>query len=200
MARRTAAEAAVTRQTIVDTARAAFAEDGFAAASTTQIADRAGVSRGALYHHFEDKAAMFEAVFTELCAEYDGAVMQAGATTDDPREAVVRAARAGLEFACRTDYRQIAVTDGPAVLGLDRWHQIDGAHGIASMRLGLEMLSAAGHLDVPVTDALVRAVFGALTELALACGKGDLTVDDALEAFSMLLDQLAAPPPGRARS
>lgn len=193
MARRTAAEAAITRQTIVATARDAFAADGYAAASTTQIADRAGVSRGALYHHFEDKAALFEAVFTELCAEYDGAVMQAGGTTDDPREAVVRAARAGFDFARRSDYRQVALADGPAVLGLDRWHEIDGERGIASMRLGLEMLAASGQLGVEVTDALVRAVYGALTELSLACSKGDLTVDDAVGAFSTLLDQLAVP-------
>ncbi|MFM7064036.1 MAG: TetR/AcrR family transcriptional regulator [Actinomycetes bacterium] len=178
-------------------ARAAFATDGYAAASTTQIADRAKVSRGALYHHFEDKAALFEAVFAELCAEYDGTVTQAGAEGRNAREAVLLAARAGLEFSCRADYRQIAVTDGPAVLGLDRWHQIDGAHGISSMRLGLELLAAEGELGVTVTDALVRAVFGALTELAMACGKGDLTVDESVEAFETLLDQLSLRVPAR---
>lgn len=191
MARRTAAEAAQTRQTIVDTARAAFTQDGFAAASTTQIAEQAGVSRGALYHHFVDKAALFEAVFTELVAEYDGAVTQGGGAATNTREAVLLAARAGLEFACRDDYRQIAVADGPAVLGLDRWHEIDGAHGISSMQLGLDMLQADGQLAVEPTPALVQALFGALTELAFACGKGDLTVDESMEAFETLLDQLA---------
>ena len=191
MARRTAAEAAQTRQTIVDTARAAFAQQGFAAASTTQIADAAGVSRGALYPHFEDKAALFEAVFTELVAEYDGAVTQGGSAGTTTREVVLLAARAGLEFACRDDYRQIALADGPAVLGLDRWHEIDGAHGISSMQLGLDMLHTDGQLAVGPTPALVQALFGALTELAFSCGKGDLTVDESMEAFETLLDQLA---------
>ena len=191
MARRTAAEAAQTRQTIVDMARDAFARQGFAAASTTQIAQQAGVSRGALYHHFEDKAALFEAVFTELVAEYDGSVTQAGTAADGARDAVLAASRAALEFACRDDYRQIAVTDGPAVLGLDRWHEIDVAHGISSMHLGLELLAADGRLDVDITPALTRAVFGALTELSMACGKGDLTVDESMTAFETLLDQMA---------
>lgn len=192
MARRTAAEAAQTRQTIVDTARAAFATDGYAAASTTQIATSAGVSRGALYHHFDDKAALFEAVFAEMVAEFDGTVTQAGATADTARGSVLAAARAALEFACRADYRQIAVTDGPAVLGLDRWHEIDGAQGLSSMQLGLELLAADGRLAVDVTPALTTAMFGALTELSLACGKGDLTVDDSLTAFETLLDQLGS--------
>jgi AcrR family transcriptional regulator len=191
MARRTAAEAAQTRQTIVDTARAAFTKVGYAAASTTQIADQAGVSRGALYHHFVDKAALFEAVFTELCAEYDATVTQAGASGTTTREVVLAASRAGLEFSRRADYRQIALTDAPAVLGLDRWHEIDGSHGIASMQLGLEMLATDGQLAVTVTPAFTRTMFGALTELSFACGKGDLTVDEAMTAFETLLDQLA---------
>ena len=199
MARRTAAEAAQTRQTIVDTARAAFTEDGYAAASTTQISDRAGVSRGALYHHFDDKAALFEAVFSELCAEYDATVTQAGATGTTTRDMVLAASRAALEFSRRDDYRQVALTDAPAVLGLDRWHEIDGAHGLSSMQLGLELLATDGQLAVEVTPALTRAVFGALTELSFACGRGDLTVGEAMTAFETLLDQLApAPAPRRA--
>jgi len=191
MARRTAAEAAATRLSILNAARAAFASDGYAAASTTRIAATAGVSRGALYHHFEDKAALFEAVFTQLVSEYDGAVTQAGATADGARGAVLTASRAALEFACRDDYRQIAVTDGPAVLGLDKWHEIDGAHGITSMHLGLELLAADGRLAVEITPAFTRAMFGALTELSIACGKGDLKVDESMTAFETLLDQLA---------
>ena len=195
MARRTAAEAAATRLNILNTARAAFAEDGYAAASTTQIAATAGVSRGALYHHFEDKSALFEAVFSQLVSEFDGAVTQAGATADEPRDVVLTASRAALEFACRDDYRQIAVTDGPAVLGLDRWHEIDGAQGITSMHLGLELLAADDRLAVEVTPAFTRAMFGALTELSIACGKGDLTVDESMTAFETLLDRLAPAAP-----
>ena len=198
MARRTAAEAAQTRQTIVDTARAAFAKDGYASASTTQIADLAGVSRGALYHHFEDKAALFEAVFSELCAEYDATVTQAGSAGTTTRGVVLAASRAALEFSCRDDYRQIALTDAPAVLGLARWHEIDGALGLSSMQLGLELLATDGQLAVEVSPALTRAVFGGLTELSFACGRGDLAVDEAMAAFETLLDQLApAPAPRR---
>ncbi|MFM7068888.1 MAG: TetR family transcriptional regulator [Actinomycetes bacterium] len=190
MARKTAAEAALTRQAIVDEARKAFAANGYAASSTTEIAQGASVSRGALYHHFIDKAALFEAVFTDLCAECDATVMQAAGGAGDARTAVDRGARAALEFACRADYRQIALTDAIAVLGLERWHELDAAHGLSSMQLGLELLAGAGQLAAPPTLATTHALFGALTQLSMSCGRGELTVDDAAAAFAVLLDAL----------
>lgn len=191
MARRTAAEAEVTRLTILAEARTSFATEGYAAASTTAVADRAGVSRGALYHHYADKAALFEAVFVQLVEEFDATVSAAAFTASDVRGAVLAGARASFELTCRPEYRRIALADGAAVLGLERWHEIDQAVGLRTMQLGLDALADESELDVDPSPALARALFGALTELGRSCARGDLTVDEAVDAFALLLDRLA---------
>jgi len=190
--RRTAAEAEETRRAIIATARASFTSRGYAATSTTELVESIHLTRGALYHHFADKEALFETVFIELVQELDDAVTEAAtaAATEGVRAAIVAGALACIEFMDRVDYRQIVVVDGPAVLGLDRWHQIDGEAGLHTMEQALELLAAEGHLEVPVNSALVRALFGALTELSLAHARGELTTADAIGAFELVLDRL----------
>jgi len=190
--RRTAAEAEETRRSIIATARASFTSRGYAATSTTELVESIHLTRGALYHHFADKEALFETVFIELVQELDDAVTEAAtaAATEGVRAAIVAGALACIEFMDRVDYRQIVVVDGPAVLGLDRWHQIDGEAGLHTMEQALELLAAEGHLEVPVNSALVRALFGALTELSLAHARGELTTADAIGAFELVLDRL----------
>ena len=192
MARRTAIEAAATRQTIVDTARAAFATNGYAATSTTEISAKSGVTRGALYHHFSDKAALFETVFLDLENNLNETVTSAAAGATDLRGALDAGALALMEFMCRPDYRQIAVTDAPAVLGLERWHEIDRMIGLQTMQLALRALREEGLLGMEPTDGLALAIFGALTELGLSCARGDLSIDEAATTFSLLMDQLRA--------
>lgn len=202
--RRTAAEAEETRRSIIATARASFASRGYAATSTTELVETIQLTRGALYHHFADKEALFETVFMELVQELDDAVAEAAgaAATDGVRAAIVAGALACIEFTDRLDYRQIVVVDGPAVLGIDRWHQIDGEAGLQSMQRALDLLVDEGHLEVPVSAALVRALFGALTELSLAHARGELTTTDAIGAFELLLDRLGpiGTPTGRISS
>lgn len=190
--RRTAAEAEETRRSIIATARASFTSRGYAATSTTDLVESIHLTRGALYHHFADKEALFETVFMELVQELDDAVAEAAAVAavDGVRAAILAGALACIEFMDRVDYRQIVVVDGPAVLGLDRWHQIDGEAGLQSMHRALEQLAAAGALEVPVGAALVRALFGALTELSLSHARGELTTAAAIGAFELLLDRL----------
>jgi AcrR family transcriptional regulator len=193
--RRTAAEAAETRRSILAVARASFAERGYSATGTTELVEQLDLTRGALYHHFTDKADLFAAVFTEVEEELNAAVNDAAvaAAADGVRAAILAGARACIEFMGRPDYRQIAVADGPAVLGLDRWHEIDRSIGLASMDAGLRALAEEGELDVDVTPAIVVALFGALTELGLAHARGDLSVADAAEGFATLLERLGSP-------
>ena len=192
MPRRTAAEAEQTRRTIVDSARRAFADDGFAAASTTAIAAAAGVTRGALYHHFADKTALFETVFVELTHELDERVNAAAGDAPDLRSAIEAGTTAYIEFMTRPEYRQIAVADGPAVLGLERWHEIDRSVGLATLQAGLQALHDEGTLGVDPTPAITLAVFGAVTELGLSCARGDLGIGDAARAITVLFDRLGS--------
>jgi AcrR family transcriptional regulator len=171
--RRTAAEAEQTRRAIVTAARAAFAQQGFAAASTTAIGAAAGVTRGALYHHFADKTELFRAVFVEIEQELNETVLAAALAESDSLGAFVAGCAAWLDFAVRPDYQRVAVVEAPAVLGAAEWHEIDAGIGLASMEAGLAALARDGVLSRRPSRALAVLLFGALTDAGLALARGD---------------------------
>jgi AcrR family transcriptional regulator len=171
--RRSAADAEQTRRTILATARASFAEHGFAAASTSAIVAAAGVTRGALYHHFADKTELFRAVFVEIEHELNDTVVAAALAESDSLRAFVAGCAAWLDFAVRPDYQRIAVVDAPAVLGAAEWHDIDAGIGLASMEAGLAALAKDGLLSRSPSRALAVLLFGALTDAGLALARGD---------------------------
>jgi AcrR family transcriptional regulator len=190
MPRRTAAEAEETRRQIIAVARHAFASKGYAETSTSEIVAQAGVTRGALYHHFRDKADLFRAVFVEVAHDLNETVIKAAASASDPRKVFRAGCRAALTAMSDAEYHQIAVVDGPAVLGWDEWHRIDRATGQQSMLFGLDTLAQAGLVQVTPTPALVVGLFGALTHLGLAHVQGELSIDEALDAFDTIVDHL----------
>jgi AcrR family transcriptional regulator len=186
MVRRTADEAERTREAIVHAARELFANRGFAATPTEDVVAAAGVTRGALYHHFADKAALFREVFVQLSAELDASVNAAARTAGTVPEAFAAGCAAVLDFMVRPDYHQIAVVDAPSVLGSVAWHDVDAGIGLATMSAGLRALEAAGALRVPYTDALAVAVYGALTEAGIVLsrnGPGSPSRDELLAAI-----------------
>jgi AcrR family transcriptional regulator len=190
VARRTADEAGRTRDDIVGAARALFTERGFAGTSTTAVVAAAGVTRGALYHHFADKAALFREVFSQLLRELDDAVREAALAEAGALDAFAAGSRALLDFVVRPDYHQIAVVDAPSVLGSETWHAIDAGLGLASVELGLKAIDQEGRLRVPATPALAVAVYGALTEAGIVLSRGGPDVpsrDDLVDAVLGLL-------------
>jgi len=192
--RRTAADAEITRQELLADARAAFASQGYAGTQPADIAERCGVTRGAVYHHFASKAGLFEAVLVQLSAELDATVTTAAIAAPDTRSAIADGAKACIEFMGRDEYRQIAVEDGPAVVGLQRWYEIDRSIGLASIELALNQLETEAQLAVPATTGLARGLFGALTELGLAYSRSELTLNQATNTFNQLINQLCVKP------
>lgn len=184
--RRTAAAAAATRRDIMKAARRAFIGHGFAATSTTAVARAAGVTRGALYHHFAHKSELFRAVFEELERELNEAVVNAARGAEDALGAFVAGCSALLDFAVRPDYQRIAVVEAPAVLGVAEWRRIDTDIGMATMTAGLHGLQRAGVLRRPATPAFAVLMFGALTEAALALAR------DAGADKEQLLDEFVS--------
>jgi AcrR family transcriptional regulator len=197
MPRRKPEEAAETRRAIIASARALFAERGYAATATNDIVARAGVTRGALYHHFADKTDLFRAVFVDLEHELNATVLASAMAETEPRAAFLAGCQAWMRFAGRPDYQQIATVDGPAVLGQDQWHALDSAIGLASMETGLGALHAAGLLERPPDRALAIVLFGALTEAGLAAARGDADPHELFAAFRTLVDRLAPAPSER---
>jgi AcrR family transcriptional regulator len=172
VARRTADEAERTREDIVRAARELFTARGFAGTSTSAVVEAAGVTRGALYHHFGDKAALFREVFAQLDQELDDTVRRAALASDTAVDAFAAGCRALLDYVVRPDYHQIAVVDAPSVLGAETWHAIDAGLGLASVELGLKAICQEGSLRVPATPALAVAVYGALTEAGIVLSRG----------------------------
>jgi len=190
VARRTAQDAARTRTAIVSAARDLFTSKGYAATGTNDVVILAGVTRGALYHHFTDKADLFRAVFIELVHELNDFVLSEAVGHDDLFEGFLAACRASMTFMGRPDYRQVALVDGPAVLGSTEWHALDASVGLGSMEAGLKILHRAGRLGQVPDRALAIVLFGALTEAGLAASRGDGDPDDLFGAFRRLMDLL----------
>lgn len=154
-----------TRDALLSAARAEFVERGYAAAATESVVHRAGVTRGALYYHYPDKAALLEAVVEVVAREIRDAILAAAMRSASPRAALIDGMRAFLDACLRDQARSIYLVDGPAVLGWRRWREIDGAHSGRLLREGIvAVLADAPGRDV---DALTTLVSGAFNEAAL---------------------------------
>jgi len=129
--RRTQAErAADTREALIAAARSLFADPGFADAALETIVRDAGVTRGALYHHFDDKQALFRAVLEAIESEVAERMRSAAAEAADPWDQVRAACRAYLDACLERDVQRIVVLDAPSVLGWHTWCEIDRKYGL----------------------------------------------------------------------
>src|SRR3954464_13244035 len=118
-----------TREKLLTAARELFAERGYAAVGTEEIVRAAGVTRGALYHQFRDKAALFEAVVEAVEAETTDAIAARAAGAEDPLQALRLGSRAFLAICADPHVERILLLDAPAVLGSERWRQVRPHHG-----------------------------------------------------------------------
>jgi len=114
-------QAEATRQLLVSVARALFAERGYAATPVEEIIQRAGVARGALYHHFAGKDALFRAVYDEVQAEITSRVVAAAVAGPEPWEGVRAGLSAFLDACLEPEFRRIVVLDSVPVLSGDVW-------------------------------------------------------------------------------
>ena len=138
--RRTQAErTAATRAKLLGASRKLFAVNGFADVSTQEIVAAAGVTRGALYHQFADKAELFAAVYEEVEAELvtQIATRIAEAEPADHLAAMRTGARLFLDLCSAPDVQRIVLIDAPAVLGWERWREIDAANGLGLIEASL---------------------------------------------------------------
>jgi AcrR family transcriptional regulator len=191
--KRTVEEATETRRAIVRAARRLFAEQGFAATSTTAIVEAAGVTRGALYHHFADKADVFRVVFTGIEGELDDAVTEAALAEHTARGGFTAGCRALLDFMVRRDYHQIAVVDAPSVLGSVTWHDTDAGFGLDTLEAGLAALEREGALRMPASAAQAVMVYGALTEAGIVLSRGGPKAPSRDELVDAIIDLICVP-------
>jgi AcrR family transcriptional regulator len=155
-----------TRGQLLAAARTLFAEQGFAQTSTPQIVSQAGVTRGALYHHFADKVTLFEAVVeAEHVAVAQAIEAAADTTPTDPLAALLAGGEAFFAAMREAGRRRILLVDAPAVLGRDVLDAIDARHGLETLICGLQEAMDAGAIK-PLPLVPLAQLLGALFDRA----------------------------------
>jgi AcrR family transcriptional regulator len=195
--RRTQAErTSATRRALLDAARDQFAERGFSGTGREQVAAAAGVTRGALYHHFGTKEGLFRAVVEELEAGLAERVAAAALAGTDPVDELRRGCLAFLDACMEPAVRRIVLLEAPAVLGWDAWREIDARYGLALVRSGLAGALDQVGLDPAAVDPLAHLLLGALNEAALLVATAEDPVrarGDVGRTVALVLDRLLAP-------
>jgi AcrR family transcriptional regulator len=183
--------------------RELFAAEGYSAVSTEELVRRAGVTRGALYHHFEDKRDLFRALIVEVEDELEGAVMGAArAVLEEGRgiwDAYVAGFDAFLDECARPEVGRVLFVDGPSVLGWEEWHEIDARYALAQTEAGLRALVEAGLIEDRPVEPLARLLHGASIEAALyvaSSGNPERAKEEVRDAMGRLLGALGSDPSG----
>ena len=156
-----------TRGALVDAARGLFAEHGYAGIGTEEIVKRAGVTRGALYHHFAGKEDLLRAVLHDLARELAEASATAALAETDQWRQILAAVDAFLDACMDPAVQQIMMTDAPSVLGWEEWREIDAQYGLGLVKASLEAAMGSGLIERQPVDPLAHLVVGALDEAAM---------------------------------
>ena len=171
--RRTSSDAEQTRLQLVAAGRKLFGSVGFAATKATDIAELAGVTRGALLHHFVDKEGLFASVLEGV---EDGVAERVGAAAlkvSDPLGCLELGFGAFLTECLNPEITQIMLIDGPSVLGWEAWHRIDSRYGYQPVLDVVRGAVAAGQLAPDDPESLAYLLLGALAEAGTIIGQSD---------------------------
>ncbi len=185
-----------TRAALIDVATGLFARNGYDATAIPAVLDAAGVSRGALYHHFASKEALFEAVLESVEAQATAKVTRAARAATDPPEGLRRGCAAYLAMCRDPVVRQISLIDAPAVVGWERWREIDEQHAFGLVKAAIAAIAADGRVRPELVDVMAHMVLAALLEVALLVARADegrLAIRRGQEAVDELLTALFGP-------
>jgi AcrR family transcriptional regulator len=162
-----AEQVAQTRGALVAAGRRLFGEKGFRATSVEDLAREARVTTGALYHHFPTKTALFEAVFLQAHTDLMTASKKAAQGASDGIDELARGFDAFLDGVLQPDMQRILIVDGPAVLGLARYTELDEQYAHAVIVHSLTAAAQAGTIKVEDPETATRLLLGALTRGAM---------------------------------
>ncbi|MEO5851329.1 MAG: TetR/AcrR family transcriptional regulator [Nocardioides sp.] len=169
-----------TRRTLVEVAETLFTEHGYAATSLDAIVAGARVTKGALYHHFSGKQALFEAVFARVEDEAAASIQRTLDGHDDPWEQATAGLRSFLDVVRQPTYRRIVIQEGPAVLGYERFREQEERSTFANVReiVGAVLSTADRDVDEETVATFSRIFFGAMS----SAGESVSTSDDPAAA------------------
>ena len=195
-ARRTQAERAeATRGALIAAARRLFGARGYAEVGTEEIVREAGVTRGALYHHYDGKRdllrAVYEQIEREIAEDIAGRAVPGATVLDTLRLGAERF----LDHCLEPDVQRIALLDAPAVLGWEQWREIGARYGLGLISGLLTAGIEAGEIRRQPVDPLAHALLGALDEIAMLVARADdpaAARDEAAETLAGMVEGLRA--------
>lgn len=202
MPRRTAEDAEQTRVRIMETARTQFSELGYDGVTMEGVAEGAGLTRGAVYHHFGGKSGLFRAVLEIILAEQGEHILATAERASGTFEGLEAGCHGFVEFAQRPEYVRIVMIDAPVVIGIQAWQELDDAATTSHLREGLrELFGGRKNIDI---EALAQSLSGAMNQITLWAATarsedGAQMLQRAKNATSVLLSGLREvgyqPPP-----
>ena len=162
-----------TRHALVDSAVDLFTKRGYAATSLDEVAKRARVTKGALYHHFSGKQALFEAAFDAVETTVMSRLTQIVVGPGDPWERAMNGIRHYVEICLDPSYQRIVVHEAPVVMGWERWREAEDHFSFGLVRAAIQALVDGDVIeDLPV-EVSARLLFGALTAGATVIARAD---------------------------
>ena len=195
---------ASTKRALVDVAERLFTENGYTATSLDAIVAGADVTKGALYHHFSGKQAIFEAAFERVESRATAGITQAAEGHRDPWEKAQAGLRAFLEAVQEPAYRQIVISDGPSVLGHERFREQEeqSTYAIVDEIVRAVLTADDRDLDEDMLDTYTRIFFGAMSaaggavavseDPAAAAGRVETAIGIIMAGLRQLLETGAA--------
>jgi len=178
-----------TRADLIAAARTLFIEKSYAETGTPEIVSAAGVTRGALYHHFPDKQALFRAVVEKEAEAVAAEIEAAAPETLAPRDALMAGSDAYLAAMRMPGRTRLLLLDGPAVLGRAEMDEIDARHGNRTLREGLVAAMRSGAVRKLPVDALTLLLAALFDRAALAADAGAPS-DDYRRVITALIEGL----------
>ncbi|HWC33312.1 MAG TPA: helix-turn-helix domain-containing protein [Mycobacteriales bacterium] len=187
---RRAAQAAETRDALITAARELFGRRGYAATSTEDIVERAGVTKGALYHHFADKESLFRAVFEQVQREVSDAAV-AEFNQPDSWTALIAGCRLWVEAHSDPAVRQIVLVDSRGVLGWETAREIETRFSTVALRGALRKATHAGVVTPQPLRPLAVMLIGALSEACFYLAANADSSDAAAEVSDLIVTLLS---------
>jgi AcrR family transcriptional regulator len=187
------ARGAATRERLLATARDLFGERGYEATSIEAVLEASGVARGALYHHFQSKGELFDAVLSDVLIEIAERTADAAAGSRDPLEGLRAGSHAWLRMALDPTIQRIALLDPTTAVGWARWREQDERHSLGGLRATIVRLAEQGRLPPDQAELLAHVLLAALNEAALFVAFAEdqgAAADTARVTVDTLLDRL----------